>query len=124
MDEREMMRNLSVARLGMGAAALGAPRMFTRVFLGRGVAGRTTSVLVRLWATREVALAMITLHAMEEEEPSRRVVELNAAVDAADAVTAAIGWPALPRRSRLATLVGGLGAAAVSANYLRTAPRA
>ena len=113
------MRNLSMARLGMGVLGLLAPRMFTRVVFGRGSAGRETSVLVRAWAVREVALGMITMHEMESTEPSERVVQLNAVVDATDAVGALIGWPALPRRSRLATFVGGLGTAAVSLNFLR-----
>lgn len=119
-----MMQNLSMARVGLGALGLLAPRMFTRLFRGRGHAGRGESVLVRTWAAREVALGLITLHTLEEETPNRRVVELNAAVDASDAVAGIIGWGATPRRSRLATVLGGLGAAAVSVNFLRTLSRA
>ena len=117
------MRNLSMTRLGVGALGLLAPRMFARAFFGRGSAGRGTSVLVRAWAVREVALGLITMHEMDSEEPSERVVQLNAAVDAADAVSAIIGWPAIPRRSRFATFLGGLGAAAVSGNFLRSSLR-
>lgn len=124
VNEREMVQNLSMARLGFGALALLAPRMFTRVWLGRGHAGRATSLLVRTWAARELALGMITLHELENESPSRRVVEVNAAVDGCDAVIGVLAWPALPRRSRLITVLGGVAAAALSANYLRSIPRA
>ncbi|MBI2170245.1 MAG: hypothetical protein HYU28_12225 [Actinobacteria bacterium] len=78
---------------------------------------------MRLWASREVALGMVTLHELEEDEPSRRVIELNAAVDGADAVAAVVAWTRLPRRTRLAGVLGAVGAVAVAANYLRAAPR-
>lgn len=123
LDERELVRNLSVARVGLGAAGLLAPRMVTRTVLGRGMASRSASFLVRIWATREIALGMATLHEMDADEPSRRLVELNAAVDAVDAAAAVVAWGALPRRTRLATVVGAVAACAVSANYLRTARR-
>lgn len=118
-----MMRNLSVSRIGFGALGLLAPRMLSRLILGRGHAGRAASFLVRMWAAREVALGMATLYEMEKDDPSPRVIELNAAVDGVDALAAVVGWPALPKRTRLATVGGALGAVAVSANYLRTAPR-
>lgn len=124
MDEREMVRNLSMSRVAVGAAGLLAPRMASRALLGRGHAGRAASFLVRLWAAREVAVGMATLYEMEKDQPSQRVVELNAAVDGVDALAALVAWPALPRRTRLVSLAGGLGAALVSANYLRTVPRA
>lgn len=116
-----MIQNLSMARIGLGAFGLLMPRAFTRMFQGRGHASRGASVMVRAWAARELALGMITMHELERDAPSPRVIELNAAVDAADAVSAVIGWPAMPRRSRLFTFVGGLAAAAASVNYLRTA---
>ena len=123
LDEKELMRNLSVARVGLGAAGLLAPRMFTRTLLGRGMAGRAASFLVRIWATREVALGMATLHEMDADEPSTRLVELNAAVDAVDGLAAVVAWGALPRRTRLATVVGAVAAAGVSANFLRATRR-
>ena len=116
-----MMRNLSMARLGLGGLALLAPRLFTRLVLGRGKADRGMSLLVRSWAVREAALGLITLHEMDADQPSERIVQLNAAVDAADAVGAIIGWPAVPRRSRFMSFLGGAGAAAVSLNFLRGA---
>lgn len=116
-----MIQNLSMARIGLGAFGLLLPRTFLRMFQGRGHASRGNSVLVRAWATRELALGMITMHELEKDAPSPRVIEINAAVDAVDAVSAVIGWPAIPRRSRLVTFLGGLAAAGASVNYLRTA---
>lgn len=125
MNQRERLLNLSMARLGFGGLALLTPRAFTRMLFGRGHAGRATSLLVRMWAAREMALGLATMHALEsDDEPSRRIVEINAAVDGVDALGTVVAWPALPRRTRLTMLAGAMSAVAVSADYLRSAPRA
>lgn len=122
-DPRDQMQTLSMARVGFGLFGLLSPRMFTRFMLGRGHAARETSLFVRFWGAREIAIGMMTLHELESDKPSRRVVELNAAVDAADSLAAVIAARSLPRRTRMGVVLGGAAAALVSINYLRTQDR-
>jgi hypothetical protein len=117
LDPKDMLRTLSIGRLGFGALGLLAPRRSARMLLGTQ-AGPWAGFAVRAWAAREIAVAMATLHELERDEPNPRVLELNAFVDGVDAVAAVISR-GMPFRSRVATLGAAAAAVAVAVQAVR-----
>lgn len=79
------LTGLSLARIGIGAAALTAPGLSARLFRLDGTANPQLPYMVRMFGTREVALGAVTLFA---RGPARRkLAAAGVAVDLTDAVS-------------------------------------
>ncbi len=75
---------LSLGRIAIGAAALTAPTLTTRLFRLDGAANPQLPYLLRMFGSREVALGALTL--LAPPSARRTVVAAGIAVDVADAV--------------------------------------
>ncbi|MGH7536465.1 MAG: hypothetical protein ACREMG_12930 [Gemmatimonadales bacterium] len=93
-----MPKSVALARIGYAAMALATPKLASP-FIGAKVGEVTPAAMgwAGYFASREAALGVLTLASEGCDSTSRRkVLLLNAAVDALDAVTAVL----LTRRSR------------------------
>ncbi|MFN2588603.1 MAG: hypothetical protein ABR613_10875 [Actinomycetota bacterium] len=111
MDEEELARLYGVLRLGLGAAAVIAPSVVARVWLGRGAEDAAARVGLRGLGGREAAIGLGTLLALENDRPVRGWLEAGALADAADA----FGVIAQRRNLPTARWLLGAGIAAASA---------
>lgn len=111
--ERDGMFVLSVLRLAFGAGTLAAPGVLSR-FSGVEASGGA-KFMARVFASRELALALITLHALDEKHVSARVLEANMLVDGLDGLAGLVAGRRLPWFTRLVTLAGAAGAVATAA---------
>lgn len=119
MDERQVFRSLSAGRAAAGVAVLLFPRLFLRRFTG-GEGGADSVFVARLFASRELALGLATLDALDREGAPLRLVELNMLVDGLDGLAGLTSGRALPPLGRLVTIAGATGAV-LAAGRLRGA---
>lgn len=85
MDEEELARLYGVTRLVVGAAAIVAPSLVAKVWLGRGAEDTVSRVALRGLGGREAGIGFGTLVALERGAPVRPWLEAGALADAADA---------------------------------------
>ncbi len=104
---------VSALRLVLGAGTLVAPGVLIRLSGVEPSAGAT--FMARIFASREVALALITLDALDEKHVSAHVLEANMLVDGLDGLAGLVAGRRLPWFTRLATLAGAAGAVATAA---------
>jgi hypothetical protein len=103
---------LSLGRIGLGAAAWGAPGLAgTAMMLGR--ADAQAAFLLRLFGARDVALGVATLLVPAPARPA--MLGIGLAVDASDAAAALLGARSGALRPLPALLVAGTASAAVAA---------
>ena len=86
---RAIGTGLALARAGIGAAAVLAPGLTSRVM---GFPPKTdtpaTRLVARFFGLREVAMGALTLVVLRRDPSDRRLMAWNAAVDGSDAVLA------------------------------------
>ncbi|WP_235735956.1 hypothetical protein [Nocardioides alcanivorans] len=102
---------LALARIGLGALALIAPGLATRVF-GLDTSQGQLTYMNRMFASREIALGAATLAAPADLR--RQVVLAGVAVDAADAAAGALAGRAgvVTKRTGLMLALPALAAVA------------
>lgn len=118
MEPREQIRQLSLARIGIGVVVLVMPSILVRWFAGIE-ATRNAKFLARLFASREIGLGLATLDAIDRDALSARVLEANMVVDGVDGLATLVAYSRLPRLVRALGLLGAAGAVAL-AGWART----
>jgi hypothetical protein len=115
MDNRQIGTYVSRFRVGLGLAAIAAPRLTYRVALGPVASERVTSSLGRLTGVREAVIGAGGSISLGERAGGANWLSMSAIVDAVDSVVL-LTTPGLARRARLI----GVGAAgfAVAQLYL------
>ena len=111
LEDRDVARLLGLARVVLGAAALAAPRSFTRMWTGEGEGSTTLPMAVRGLGARDVAIGTGILVALENGGPVARWLEAGAVADAADAFATLTSWRQLPGLRRLGLFALEAGAA-------------
>lgn len=111
MDDRDLLRKLSIMRLAIGISLFAAPRLAVKVWTGESSDSPALVLAARALGAREVALAAGTLAAMENGGAARRWVEAAVIADAADALSVLGRLPGMAPIQRLGQLVGAGGAA-------------
>ena len=111
-DLEQQIRAFAMGRIGLGAAALIAPKAVLRRWLGRGSDTPVTRVLARFVGGRDVALGLGTLFALRHGSPVRGWIEAGMVADAGDLVGTLLGAKHLPRVAALGTAVAAAGGVA------------
>lgn len=109
-EQRDALRALSALRLAMGSAVFLAPGLLTRLVGTDPTPGARFTA--RVFATREVALALLTLDAAGRERVPAHVLDVNMIVDGFDGLAALLARRGIPRLTRLVSLSGAAGAVA------------
>ncbi|CAN5657347.1 hypothetical protein BH24ACT26_BH24ACT26_22980 [soil metagenome] len=112
MDDRELARWLSYARLGIGAGLVLMPRLATKVWTGE-VATPGMRLGARSVGARDMALAVGTLNALSDGGSPGPWLQAGAVADAGDALGALSAFGSLPSGRRLPLLASSLGAIAL-----------
>jgi hypothetical protein len=113
MTARDAARALALGRVAFGAAALVAPRLATRGWIGPTAAEPGATVLARALGVRDVIMGGLALHVVDRPGVGRRTYATFALADTVDllaTVAARRGLP--PSGAALAVAVAGGGAAA------------
>ena len=115
---RDFARWVAGTRVAMGAVAVVAPRLVTRPWLGRGVGKPTDKLLARSLGSRDIALGLGAILALDRGGPSRGWLEAGGLADAGDLLATLLVFRALPRFGRwtmLLAIAGGVASAGVLA---------
>lgn len=113
--DRDGMFVLSALRLVVGAGTLVAPGVLSRLSGVEPSAG--AKFMARVFASREIALALITLDALDQKHVSARVIEANMLVDGLDGLAGLVSGRGLPWFTRLVTVAGAAGAVATAGAF-------
>jgi len=116
LDERELVQMLSFVRLVIGAGFVLMPRRLGRWWTGEEDISTTSKMALRSLGGRDVALAVGTLIALENNGNVRGWLEAGALADASDAVSTITNWGDLPSLRRLLGLASSVSAVAVGLN--------
>jgi hypothetical protein len=101
--------------MAIGAAALVAPTLMARPWIGDAADGTAARLLARTMGGRDLALGLGALRALAtSDQEARPWVALGGAADAVDAVATLLAFSAIPRRARWGILAVTAGAALVS----------
>jgi hypothetical protein len=112
---RWMARAIAWARVGLGTAAVVAPPVVTRPWVGDSANTPSAKLLARTLGGRDLALGVGTLRALSRsDEEARPWVALAGVSDAVDALATVVAFAWLPRRTRWLILGASVGAALVS----------
>lgn len=117
-EAREYARWVAGGRVAIGATAILAPRLVTRPWLGRDVGRPTDKLLARSLGSRDIALGLGAILAMDRGAPSRGWLEAGGLADAGDLLATLIAFRSLPRFGRwtmLLVISGAVAAAGVLA---------
>ncbi len=110
IDDDTLHEGLSWAGIGFGAAATLAPRVFGAVYGLKD--DPELRVMTRLWGTRTAVLSLALLGAEKDEK--KRLTQLAAAMNVADALIVATAGSGVKKRSRV---LGSLSSAAFAAGF-------
>ena len=120
LDERELVQMLSFVRLVIGAGFVLMPRRLGRWWTGEEDISTTSRMALRSLGGRDVALAVGTLIALENNGNVRGWLEAGALADASDAVSTITNWGDLPSLRRLLGLASSVSAVAVGLNLAQS----
>lgn len=113
---RRTARAIAWARVGLGGAALVAPMVVTRPWVGDGAATPSARLLARTLGGRDLALGVGTLRALSRsDEEARPWVALAGVSDGVDALATVVAFAWLPRSTRWFILGACVSAALASA---------
>ncbi|MCX7620925.1 MAG: hypothetical protein N2037_08805 [Acidimicrobiales bacterium] len=113
MDYRQLLRQVSVARIAIGSALALVPGLAGRVWVGDGARDPATKVAIRALGIRDAAIGAGALHALETGVPPRPWTVAGAASDVVDAIGTVLALRCLPRRRALAIIAVAASSAAV-----------
>ncbi|HEX6476263.1 MAG TPA: hypothetical protein VF005_03235 [Acidimicrobiales bacterium] len=111
---RDFARWVAGARVVIGATAILAPTLVTRPWLGRDIGRHTDKLLARSLGSRDIALGMGAIMAMDRGAPSRGWLEAGGLADAGDLLGTLLAFRSLPRLSRWTMLLAISGAVAAA----------
>ena len=111
MDEREMVRALALARVGVGAGMFALPGLTAATWVGRDAKTAGVRTLSRGFGVRDAVIGVGLFRALEngDSDEIRRWLLFGAAADAADLVGTLASWRRLPPVRRALVLAGILG---------------
>lgn len=113
MDDVALAMSLARGRMAVGAAAIVAPGLATRVMGDRrGVAG-IAPVFARMLGARDIALGLGAVIALDRGKPVRGWLEAAALADTADSVASILGREKLSPLAFKASAVLAAASAAV-----------
>ena len=117
--ERDQARQLAEAiawgRIGIGVAALVAPTVPLRPWVGRDFAWQPRAkLLARSLGARDLALGIGVLLALRHDAPVRGWVEGAGLADAGDVAATLLSFGTLPKGGRWLVLLSAAGAAAAA----------
>ena len=119
-DARRYARLLSFGRIGLGVAALVAPRLPSVPWLGDAESRRpSVQLFARSLGARDVALGLGPVLALRHGAPARGWIEAGGLADAGDMVGTLLAWRTLPRQTRL-VMLGIISASMVASRVLAT----
>jgi hypothetical protein len=116
VDERELVQIISIVRLGIGVGFFFFPSKLGRLWSGERESSTTSRMALRSLGGRDVALAIGTLVALENNGNVRGWLEAGALADASDAVSVLTNWSGQPRLRRLLSLASSVGATLIGMN--------
>jgi len=120
IDERELVQVLSFVRLVIGVGFLVLPRRLGRWWTGEEDISTTSRMALRSLGGRDVALAVGTLVALENDGNVRGWLEAGAVADASDAIGTLTNWGDLPGLRRLFGLASSVSAVALGLNLAQS----
>src|SRR3954452_8374751 len=102
MKPREVATQISVARMGFGAAFMVAPARAGRMWVGPDASLPGTKLFIRALGARDFALGLGTMLAMRHNRPTRGWLEASGLADFADLVVTIVARDEVPAASRVA----------------------
>jgi hypothetical protein len=110
---RDVLKQLAIARMAVGVAALAAPKTVGRAWIGAEGASPAVAMVTRAFAVRDFALGLGAYLATQKDAPVRGWIEAGLLSDAVDVVSTLRGPAPLTRKlmiaaTGLAAVVGGL----------------
>jgi len=120
LDERELVQMLSFVRLVIGLGFFLMPRRLGRWWTGEEDISTTSRMALRSLGGRDVALAVGTLIALENDGNVRGWLEAGALADASDAVSTLTNWGDLTSLRRLLSLTSSVSAVMVGLNLAQS----
>ena len=112
---RRTAQAIAWARVGLGGAALVAPLVVTRPWVGGAADNPSARLLARTLGGRDLALGVGTLRALSRsDEEARPWVALAGVSDGVDALATVAAFAWLPRGTRWVILGACVGASLVS----------
>jgi len=112
---RRAAQAIAWGRVGLGSAALVAPLVVTRPWVGESADTPSARLLARTLGGRDLALGVGALRALSRsDEEARPWVALAGVSDAVDALATVMAFAWLPRRTRWVILGASVGASLVS----------
>ncbi len=111
-EAREYARWVAGLRVALGATVIVAPRLVTRPWLGRDVGRPTDKLLARSLGSRDIALGLGAILAIDRGGPARGWLEAGGLADAGDLLATLLAFRSLPRFGRWTMLLAIGGAVA------------
>lgn len=112
---RKLARQVAWGRVGIGAAAVAAPTLMARPWIGAAADVPASRLLARTMGGRDLALGFGALRGLAlSDQEARPWVALGGMADTVDALATMLAFGSLPRRSRWGILAVTVGAALVS----------
>src|SRR5918999_6607877 len=112
---RQIAEAIAVGRIAIGIAALVAPTVPMRPWVGRDFAWQPRAKLLsRSLGARDLALGIGVLLALRHDTPVRGWVEGAAVADAGDTLATLLAFGKLPKSGRWLVLASAAGAAAIA----------
>jgi hypothetical protein len=112
---RRLAQGVALGRIAIGCAALVAPTLMTRPWIGAAAESADARLLARTMGGRDLALGVGTLRALGVSDAEARPwVALAGMADAVDAAVTVLAFRRLPTRTRWVILASTVGAAVVS----------
>ena len=100
MNPRAIARQISISRMGFGAAFMLAPTLAGRMWVGEDASRGGTRLFIRALGARDFALGLGTLLAMRHDRPTRGWLEASGLADFADLVVTLMAGDDVPAASR------------------------
>ncbi len=113
MDEKDITRLMGWLRVATGTAFTLAPAKTSRMWVGRDVDSVYTRMAARALGSRDLALGLGLLTAMQRGSTARGWLEAGVLADSVDTFTALSGMRRLPKIRSLFYVASGVGAVAL-----------
>ncbi len=112
MNDEDLARALGTTRLALGALALLAPQLTTKLWLGREAQADSLGarMAMRGLGGRDVAIGLGLLIALERGGPVRGWLEAGALADASDTLSTLVSTREIPRLRWFGSLLSTAGA--------------